>query len=542
MDPQKLVSRMNNKLADWERDRRLIQFNRQITNNTQLDAENQAVAFFTASTRLTGISLNAAFSYLTACGLQLAGVPVVYFACQAGMSRCVLGTKWSEPDRLPPCQACISQTQRLFIHAPALRFSYQEDSTLRAELEPLDLYQLSNFEYRAPEQMEIHESFPLGQLVLPSIRWISRLHNLNDDEDTRFLFREYILSAWNVANEFNSFLDQVEPQALVVFNGVFYPEAIARWVAMRRGVRVITHEVGFQPFSAFFSHQEATAYPIEIPPDFHLSESQNAHLDDYLEQRFHGNFTMAGIKFWPEISGLDEEFLRKIEQFKQVVPVFTNVIFDTSQVHANSIFPDMFAWLDLVQRNIKEYPHTLFVIRAHPDELRIGKESRQNVPEWIASRKLADLPNVVFIHPNEPLSSYELIQHSKFVLVYNSSVGLEAALLGKAVLSGGKSRYSPFDIVYSPESQQEYQRTIDEFMSRNGKFEIPSEKIENARKFLYFQFFKASLPFDEFLQEHTQPGYVSLKKVSWRQLLPENSKTVRTLMNGILHGEPFLLE
>ena len=92
----------------------------------------------------------------------------------------------------------------------------------------------------------------------------------------------------------------------------------------------------------------------------------------YLEKRFQGQFTMAGIRFWPEMNGLDEALLEKAGQFQQIVPVFTNVVFDTSQVHANTVFPHMFAWLDLVLDLIRAHPETLFVIRAHPDEMRPG--------------------------------------------------------------------------------------------------------------------------------------------------------------------------
>jgi hypothetical protein len=541
MDSAKFISRIKNQIADRERDWRLFQFNRQITNNAQLEPEKQAVAFFAASTRLTGISLNAAFSYLTACGLQLAGVPVVYFACQEGMSRCVLGTEWSDPDQAPPCRACISQSQRLYAHAPAIWFTYQQDEGLREMLEPLSVSQLIEFEYQAPEKLNTAEQIPLGRLVLPSLRWATRLYNLNDDETTRFIFREYILSAWHVSNEFASFLVQVEPQVVVVFNGILYPEATGRWVAAQHGVRVITHEVGFKPFSAFFSAQDATAYPIEIPADYKLSEEQNTALDQYLGQRFKGQFTMAGIEFWPEMKGLGEHFLQKVEDFKQVVPVFTNIIFDTSQIHANTVFTDMFAWLDLILEIIRNNPETLFVIRAHPDELRTGKESRQSVLDWIASKNVTDLPNCIFVHPNEHLSSYELILRSKFVLVYNSSIGLEAALLGKAVLCGGMARYTPYNTVYFLDSPQDYQRLVGEFISTEGELKIPEVMLENARKFMYFQLFKASLPFDEFLQEDTRPGYVKLKSVNWRQLKTENSQTMQTLVDGILHEKPFIL-
>ena len=40
---------------------------------------------------------------------------------------------------------------------------------------------------------------------------------------------------------------------------------------------------------------------------------------------------MAGVQFWPEIRGLDHTLVEKIDQFRQLVPVFTNVIYDTSE-------------------------------------------------------------------------------------------------------------------------------------------------------------------------------------------------------------------
>lgn len=538
MENRSFTSRLRTKQADWKRDWRLYQFNRQVVNNTHLKPERPTVAFFVASTRLTGISLNAAFSYLTACGLQVADVPVVYFACKTGMSRCVLGTNWQKPSQPPPCSACISQSRRLFAHAPTLDFTFQEDENLRRSIEHKNVSELSNFVFQASP---LDRAIPLGELVLPSLRWTTRMHSLQDVESTKFLFREYILSAWNVAVEYIKFVEQLEPDIVVVFNGVLFPEATVRWISQKRGMRVITHEVGFKPFSAFFSDRQATAYPIDIPEGYQLTTEQNEALDGYLEKRFKGKFTMAGIQFWPEMRHLDEAFIEKASQFDQIVPVFTNVIFDTSQIHADSIFNSMFSWLELVEEIIKNHPETLFVIRAHPDEFRKGKKSRESVPDWIAQKEIDKHHNVLFINPNEYLSSYDLIQRSKFVMVYNSSIGLEASLLGKAVLCGGEARYTQYGTVFFPSSPEEYRSQAEQFIETEEMIKIPKNHLINARRFMYFQLFKASLPFDEFLEQHTQLGYVRLKPIIWRQLKAENSPTMQTLINGIIHGQPFLL-
>jgi hypothetical protein len=305
----------------------------------------------------------------------------------------------------------------------------------------------------------------------------------------------------------------------------------------------VMHEVCFQRFSAFFSDEEATAYPIHIPEEFDLTPEQDKRLDAYLEKRFQGKFSMAGIRFWPEMRGLDAEFLKKIGQFKQLVPVFTNVIYDTSQVHADKVFTNMFEWLDLVLKITQEHPETLFVLRAHPDEMRPGtaKQSRETVQEWSYENKIRELPNVVFIDSQEYISSYELIQRAKFSLVYNSSIGMEAVLLGKPVLCGGKARYTQYPIVFFPQTPQSYQEMAENFLVAE-KIDLPEEFLRNARRFLYYQLYRVSLGFEDFIEDGPRQGFVQLKNFSWKALCSENSPTMNVIVDGILHQSGFTKE
>jgi hypothetical protein len=353
--------------------------------------------------------------------------------------------------------------------------------------------------------------------------------------------REYILSAWNIAQKFTDFLDQTQPRAVVVFNGQFYPEATARYIAQQRGIRVITHEVGLQPASVFFTDGEATAYPIHIPDDFELNDEQNAKLDAYLAKRFRGVFMMAGIKFWADMKGLDAAFLQKAAGFKQIVPIFTNVIFDTSQPHANTVFEDMFDWLDMTLEIIRAHPETLFVIRAHPDELRVRKASCETVAAWVEANGVDNQPNVVFVAPSETLSSYELIQKSKFVMVYNSTIGLEASIMGAAVLCAGKARFTQYPTVFFPETVEEMRRKIEEFLEAE-KIDVPPKFKRNARRFLYYQLFRTSLPFGDFLEPSVRTTQTRLKSFALKALSPEHSKAIEAIFDGLLNNGDFLLK
>ena len=518
------------------------------------------IVFFKASTGIDDLSWNSGFHLLASWALRLQGIPVAYFACHSGMSHCVLGTNRDDVHKPPPCKSCIYQSRTLYDDVPTLKqlalslstlapgaragegsnvqtssvswFDYHPDRELTLIIENLSLQDLMRFEW---------QDIPLGALCLPGLRWILRIHHLNDDEPTRYLLREYMLSAWNVAQNFSKLLDETKPRAVVLFNGQFYPEAVARHMAQKRRIRVITHEVGLQPASAFFTDGEATAYPIHIPDEFELDEEQNAKLDAYLARRFQGDFTMAGIKFWAAMKGLDASFLQKAANFKQIVPIFTNVIFDTSQPHANTVFEDMFDWLDMALEVIRAHPETLFVIRAHPDELRVRKSSRETVAAWVEASGANQEPNVVFVAPNEALSSYELIQRSKFVMVYNSTIGLEASIMGAAVLCAGKARFTQYPTVFFPQTVEEVRATMKKFLDAE-KLEVPPEFKRNARRFLYYQLFRTSLPFGDFLEPSVRTTQTRLRSFALEKLSPENSKAIEAIFDGLLNDGDFLLK
>ncbi len=427
----------------------------------------------------------------------------------------------------------MRQSQALFGLSEVVPFGFDADALPQGLLEPLGLDELSRFTYA---------ELPLGRLALPSMRWILRRHHLNDDELTRSLFKKYIRSAYSLGLQFEALVLETQPQTVVVFNGMQYPEATARWVARRHGIRVISHEVGLRPFSAYFTEGDATAYDLDIPANFQLDEAQNQRLDDYLSKRFKGDFHMAGVKFWPEMSELSPEFQKKAAKFKQMVPIFTNVIFDTSQPHANVVFEDMFTWLDSLLTTARAHPETLFVIRAHPDEVRVGKASEESVAEWAEARGVKKFPNLHFIPPKEYVNSYDLIRMAKFVLIYNSTIGLEASILGAAVLSAGKARFTASEVAWLPETKAAYQAKLDSLLGADT-VEVPAHFKHNARRFLYWQLYRSSLSFEDFLQpDGVWAGYVTLKDFPWQALLPENSVTLQTVHDGILYGGDFMLK
>ncbi len=549
-DNPSLLDRLQKRLAARQSQQQILRMAREVNTHSQPLKIQNPVLLFNASTRIQGLSLNAAFQMLTGWSLRLSGIPVEHFLCESGLQPCVLGTNRDDHTTPPPCKNCLSQSARIYNGATVRPFQFQPYSGLSHSLASLDVDALSQFQIPARQAgLALDRDIPLGSLVLPSARWAMRMHHLEDTPSIRYLLRHYILSAYHVLVEFAATLQTAQPCAVLLFNGIMYPEAAARWVSKELGFPTYAHEVGFQRYSAFFTAGQPTAYPMDIPADFDLTAAENSRLDAYLAQRFQGQFSMAGIQFWPEMRRLDEAFLAKAAQFKQIVPVFTNVVYDTSQIHANVVFPHMFAWLDCVLEIIRQHPETLFVIRAHPDEMRPNskKLSRESVRDWVKRNQVDRLPNVVFIDSQEYLSSYELIQRSKFVIVYNSSIGLEATLLGISVICGGQARYTQYPIVFFPDTPETFQSQAEIFLNEGiqtspvKNIPAPEQFVNNARRFLYYQLYRTSLPFDDFIEASPRQGFVQLRRFDWQALLPENSLSMQVVHNGLLNNQPFIL-
>jgi hypothetical protein len=161
--------------------------------------------------------------------------------------------------------------------------------------------------------------------------------------------------------------------------------------------------------------------------------------------------------------------------------------------------------------------------------------------EWVQKKQVEALENVIFFSPDDYFSSYEMIKRAKFVVIYNSTIGLEASVMGAPVLCAGKARFTQLKTVFFPPSKAAYLQTLSEFLAVD-EIHIPDEHRENARRFLFYQLYRTSLPFDRFIEpDNIWPGYVKLKEFTWQDLLPENSTTLRVITEGLLGGKDFLL-
>src|SRR5215213_6374889 len=86
------------------------------------------IAFFKASTGIDDLSWNSGFHLLASWAFRLQGIPAVYFACNSGMSHCVLGTNRQNVHKAPPCKSCVYQSKTLYKNVPTFERSNVQHS------------------------------------------------------------------------------------------------------------------------------------------------------------------------------------------------------------------------------------------------------------------------------------------------------------------------------------------------------------------------------------------------------------------------------
>ena len=212
-----LATRVKAKVSRHTENSKLHSVSKQILDLAGIPTPGEPILFFNASTRLTQLSQNAAFSLLSAWSLALDGFPVRFYTCLAGMTRCMLGTTQERPDLKPPCAACTRQSRMMYQTPWVIQFRYSPDRDLENEISGLDLTQLLQVTYR---------NLPLGEIVLPSLRWILRRQTLEDIESTRFLCKEYLRSAASLAAAFEKTLEEQQPAAVVVLTVNSFPKRL----------------------------------------------------------------------------------------------------------------------------------------------------------------------------------------------------------------------------------------------------------------------------------------------------------------------------
>lgn len=451
------------------------------------------------------------------------GARVSYLTCGGDRQICDRVHLYEGPPM--PCRSCTSYVHRsLDAHGHSwmpLRSDAGSDPTW-PELDEMGLGELRRATWR---------DLPLGNLVQVPLSWYLCSTDLDADPLSRITYRRFLRSAAGIAEDLEVALRREQPDTVVMLNGLFLFEQVARALCDRAEIDVVSYERGYVKDTVFF-HRGASASRYQTSQLWEterhrpLTVSENRELDRYLADRQTGEQSISD--FWPA------------PVFDEPDPgfavLFTNVTWDTAVQDRDRCFADPRQWLVETTRWFERHPRHRLVVRAHPAEVRTPKaQSREPVVQVLAAAFPTFPANVVVIPPDDPTSSYPLMKTADVALVYTSTAGMEAVLSGTPCITAGDTQYGGKGFTHDPRDENEYFELLERGVGSPGSL---SANTELARRYAHFFFFRAALRSKDWVHEPVA-GLVRITE-DVNLLRPGGDPDLDILCRGILDGVPFL--
>ncbi len=247
-------------------------------------------------------------------------------------------------------------------------------------------------------------------------------------------------------------LDQGNLDCLVVPGGVYGTSGLFLKEANARGCRVATFDT--DRHIAQICVDGVAAQNGDIPKAFH--SLWNSDRDVRQEA-----VKIAKAEFRDRSANRDDYGFqvlpaRKSSQYSDgCVLIPLNVEWDTAALGRHVHFASTADWLISTVNAVLDQDAGPVVVRQHPSERRPLQGSRLDIA-GLLHRRFGEDPRCQFIAADDPVSSYDLLRSARLVLPFVSTIGIEAAAMGKPVLISGTCYYTDLGFVWSGRSREEY--------------------------------------------------------------------------------------
>jgi len=357
------------------------------------------------------------------------------------------------------------------------------------------------------------------------------------------VMRSYLYSGVVACFALDRLLEEQAPDVFLLFNGRQSSTRVALELARARGIRVIVHERGMRNEQLLLIENESC---ISLEPfrqmwrdwgEVPLTAPELERIVSFMLGREHGQ-DLAWDQFTASTQPLDDVRAKLgLRADRPVWALFTSSDDETAgEADWSSPFTSQREWIARTIEYVRANPQLDLVIRVHPNtgSKRSTGANRKQLEEM---RSLRDnLPaNVRLIDPEEEISSYSLMDIAAVGLVWVSTVGLEMACKGKAIVLAAGNYVHGTSFVTSIADPDRYEDTLAPLLDL-APDAVSATTRRLALRFAYGLFFRVGIDFP--LVRMTTPRDSELAYHSLEALEPGRDAALDRCARILLEGEP----
>jgi len=282
------------------------------------------------------------------------------------------------------------------------------------------------------------------------------------------IYNDFIDGLSFVSHRINRLFSDNKFAVLIIPGGVYGHTGLYIHFGNKYNVRVAAYDSG--PNRFIVGTDNVAGYLKDIPKILGVA----TNLDE-----FKNEIALAKQEFEKRTQGKDSRRYQplpfdladnSLEQFDVVVPL--NIEIDTASLVKSSNFENMCAWLTETIDFLLKNTMANVVIKEHPSIYNRTDFLKRNIISCLAGN-----PRVQYFSRDDKVNTYQLINKAKIVLPYTSTVGIEAAIMGRAVIVESGVYYSSLPFVINSSSKRGYFDNILKYLENGIKLSDDEKKL-----------------------------------------------------------------
>jgi hypothetical protein len=381
---------------------------------------------------------------------------------------------------------------------------------------------------------------PLGRHIALSVESFFKVGSF-DPENPAMLAkaRGFVRSAMYLTHVGLRAVDRFRIDKVLLEDGKKVNWGVIRSVAFHKGIPVDCIRAGLRGHSIRFEYDRPPEAMLLMPEwenwkHLPLTAAQETALDQYLARREKVPFEHRGAEWQAHLADLDE-VRRRVDLpapvAGRVFSMFPNVSFDAGLTSTTTAFKTANEWIAQSIRFIADRPEHHLLVKVHPAECR--RNAQDPLIPYLTQQFPALPPNVHLVPPDSGITAQAIARLSDWVLVYTSTVSVEAAAIGKPVMLVGGGWNSGRGFTQDIRSAPEYFEKLSAICS--GQWN-PPHPLEMARRYAYAFFFRSNIPVNHY--SVLDLGVTSLNINSLEDLAPGRDRSMDTVCRTILYDAP----
>lgn len=143
-------------------------------------------------------------------------------------------------------------------------------------------------------------------------------------------------------------------------------------------------------------------------------------------------------------------------RYNGAILIALNSSWDSAALGLHTIFEDNQQWIVETVRYLLDNTSAPVIVRQHPAE-RLAYARSNDDYRGLLKLNFGNHPRLYFIAADEKINSYDLFSRVRAVVVYTSTIGVEAAANCKPVITPSNSYYSGLNFVWRASTLVQYQ-------------------------------------------------------------------------------------